>query len=86
MQIIPSAVYRVGDRPKMTSRDEQNKRACCQPATGLAWPFLHACMRACVNGNGRRALTTSLETGHRLTAQLTERKGKNKIGAPAAAS
>ena len=45
-----------------------------------------SCVHACVNGNGRRALTTSLETGHRLTAQLTERKGKNKIGAPAAAS
>ena len=84
MQIIPSAVYRVGDRPTMTSRDGQ-KTAGFTPSlqqTLLGWPFLHAGLHACVNGNGTR----SLETGHRLTAQLTQRKGKNKIGAPAAAS
>lgn len=66
MQIIPSAVYRVGDRPNMTSRENQKEWAPPSLPESLAWPFLHACMHACVNGNGR-ALSWSLETGHRLT-------------------
>jgi len=84
MQIIPSAVYRVGDRPNMTSRDEQ-KTAGFAPSlrqTLLGWPFLHAGLHACVNGNG-----TSVPR-NRAQAHSTAHtaKGKNKIGAPAAAS
>jgi hypothetical protein len=72
MQIIPSAVNRVGDRPNMTSRrGAMSKKEVGFPSLPpreslacLALPAcMHACMHACVNGNGRR----SLDTGHRLT-------------------
>ena len=49
MQIIPSAVYRVGDRPNMTSRDEQKQRAClpaCDRALLSPSCMLHARMHA----------------------------------------
>jgi len=64
MQIIPSAVYRVGDRPNMTSRDwARNSGLCSQPATDLAWLALPACTPACVRQRQRDQSPSKPGTG-----------------------